>query len=245
MNEEYNGGKIKNLSKAFTKGLSKFSTTINPMNHIIDNKNARSGMISTGNATHDYILPSVVSIGKPVLDSTAAASSTLLTGNPFIGKTVSDTLWNNMVANNGYDPQQNQKSKMLGSVSSIVGQQAGQVMGATIGGNILVIGGKIDENTIRQIVHKKMDNKKKNSINDYDMDVKLSGKRTQVYHNVAKNKTIINHQGVPDLQKWATDLKLGLLHNKSGPRYNHVKKMTQKAEEKYQHSKIIHIGHHN
>lgn len=136
------GGKVKKPSlKSFQKGITKMGSTfskatdaINPMSYAIKNKGTRDAMISSGETTHDYLLPAVVSAGKPIYDATAMTASTMLTGNPVLGKTVADTMWNEMVAKKGNDPRQNQKSKELGVLSETFGKAAAKPYSAALGG---------------------------------------------------------------------------------------------------------------
>jgi hypothetical protein len=242
--EEIDGGKFN--MKSLNKGFAKFSTNINPMNHIIKNKSARKGMIGLGNTTHDQLLPAVVAMGKPIYDGVAASASTLLTGNPVLGKAVADSLYNNMVTKPGYDPRQNQKSELLGNISAEIGNHAGELIGEKIGGDIMVIGGKVQVGTLKKVVSQgyKMNKKKKeNNIDGYELDHELSGQRAQVYHNKETNHTLVNHRGTASLSDWATDLKMGLFNDKKGKRFNHSKKVTKQAEEKYKDSTISMIGH--
>jgi hypothetical protein len=139
------GGKIKNpfksVSKAFNKagdamssGLAKTATAINPMTYVLGSKTGRNLGIGLGDATNNYLLPAVVSAGKPIYDATAMTASTMLTGNPVLGKAVADTLWNEMVAKKGYDPRERQKSKELGELSGVAGQALAKPYSASLGG---------------------------------------------------------------------------------------------------------------
>jgi hypothetical protein len=156
--EEIEGGKIKNpfksVSKAFAPvkktfdkagvkmntGAAKVATAINPMTYALGNKDTRNAMIQSGKITHDYLLPAVVSAGKPIFDATAMVGSTMLTGNPLLGKVAADTVWNEMVAKKGNDPRQNQKSKELGELSTVFGQALAKPYTAALGGYRLKAG---------------------------------------------------------------------------------------------------------
>jgi hypothetical protein len=153
--DEIEGGKIKNpfksVSKAFAPvkktfdkagvklntGAAKVATAINPMTYALGNKDTRNAMIQSGKITHDYLLPAVVSAGKPIFDATAMVGSTMLTGNPLLGKVAADTVWNEMVTKKGNDPRQNQKSKELGELSTVFGQALAKPYSAALGGNIV------------------------------------------------------------------------------------------------------------
>jgi hypothetical protein len=56
-------------------------------------------------------------------------ASTLLTGNPLLGKALADSLWDNMVANKGIDPRDRQKSEELGNFSGAIGNVLGKASG--------------------------------------------------------------------------------------------------------------------
>lgn len=110
---------------AVSQGLNK----INPMMLALNDKRTSKGMADLGEVTNDYLLPAVVSAGKPVYDATAMGASTLLTGNPILGKAVADSLWDNMVANRGIDPRDRQKSQALGTTSGLIGNVLGKASG--------------------------------------------------------------------------------------------------------------------
>jgi hypothetical protein len=152
------GGKKPNIGKAFkkvgsdvskafkpvSKGLETAGHTLgqgaiyaNPMMWALSDKGTSKKMGELGLITNDYLLPAVVSAGKPIYDATAMGASTMLTGNPMLGKMAADTLWNEMVAKKGIDPRDRQKSKELGAVSSILGQAATKPYTAAFGGNIV------------------------------------------------------------------------------------------------------------
>jgi hypothetical protein len=146
--EEIEGGKMKNpfksVGKAFDKagdkmntGMAKVATAINPMTYVLGSKTGRNLGIGLGDATNNYLLPAVVSAGKPIYDATAMTASTMLTGNPMLGKVAADTLWNEMVAKKGYDPRERQKSKELGELSGVAGEALAKPYSAALGGNIV------------------------------------------------------------------------------------------------------------
>jgi hypothetical protein len=125
------GGKF-NLGKSLTKGafaVSQGLNKINPMMIALNNPKSRKVMAQSGELTNDYLLPAVVSAGKPVYDATAMGASTALTGNPIVGKMLADSLWDNMVANKGIDPRDRQKSQELGEFSGAMGKVLGKATG--------------------------------------------------------------------------------------------------------------------
>jgi hypothetical protein len=110
-----------NFTKKIGNAFGKVGKTLNPMEHLINNKKTRNVMKSTGEITNDYLLPATVQLGKPVYDATAMTASTLLTGTPIPGKMVADTLFSEMVVKKNSDLRKNQKSKELGQISNITG----------------------------------------------------------------------------------------------------------------------------
>ena len=126
--------KLKSAGEKMAQGISKGSEYVNPMMWAIKDKNVRGAMATSGQITNDYLLPAVVSAGKPIYDATAMTASTMLTGNPVLGKAVADTLWNEMVAKKGFDPRENQKSKELGQLSATFGQAMSKPYSASLQG---------------------------------------------------------------------------------------------------------------
>lgn len=118
----------KALDKA-TKGLSTATDAINPMALALKDKKTSKLMRQSGDTTRDYIVPAIVSAGKPVFDATMMAASTAATGNPVLGKVVGDAMWDNMVTKTGSDLRKNQKSKELGSAATILGEAAASSIG--------------------------------------------------------------------------------------------------------------------
>jgi hypothetical protein len=129
--EEVEGGRRRNPLASIGRTMSH---AINPMSYVLGSKKGRQAGIGLGDATNNYILPATVSAGKPIYDATAMTASTMLTGNPMLGKAASDTLWNEMVAKQGYDPRERQKSQELGELSSTLGQAVAKPYSASLGG---------------------------------------------------------------------------------------------------------------
>lgn len=118
-NEQETGGS--KLSSKMSQGFAKVAEKLNPFAPALKNKKTRNLMTSSGDVTRDYILPAVVEVGKPIAEASAMGLSTMATGNPMLGKIVFDSLYRNMVTEKGYDPRQNQKSKILGKVAKATG----------------------------------------------------------------------------------------------------------------------------
>jgi hypothetical protein len=128
---EPEGGRRKNPLASIGRTMAH---AINPMSYVLGSKKGTQAGIGLGDATNNYILPATVSAGKPIYDATAMTASTMLTGNPMLGKAASDTLWNEMVAKQGYDPRERQKSQELGELSSTLGQAVAKPYSASLGG---------------------------------------------------------------------------------------------------------------
>ena len=127
--QDMEGGKVK-IGKVFNRkklssGFAKGTTTINPMGTKVGRQIGKS----LGDITNNYLLPAVVSAGKPMLDITAMGASTALTGNPVLGKVVSDIAWREGVEKTGNDPRKRQKSAILGDLSATVGEAVATAYG--------------------------------------------------------------------------------------------------------------------
>lgn len=113
--------RTRNTFKPVEKAFKPVEKTFDKAGKTLQSGFAKMGM-AMGDLTNNYLLPATVAVGKPIYDATAEGASTLLTGNPVLGKVVADSLWNNMVAKQGYDPRKNQKSKLLGEISGETGK---------------------------------------------------------------------------------------------------------------------------
>jgi len=114
-------GGPRDIGKKMRRGMRKVSNPLSKANPLgykaVQNVGAKMGDI-----TNNYLLPAVVSAGKPMLDATAMTASTMLTGNPVLGKAISDIAWREGVEKTGNDPRERQKSKALGELSGVAGQ---------------------------------------------------------------------------------------------------------------------------
>lgn len=109
---------------------------------------------------------------------------------------------------------------------------------------IKIYGGKIEGNTLKKILENSYNKNPKNinNINGYIQDKKLSGERAQVYHNPETNHLVISHRGTNDLNDVITDAKL-IFGYKNNNRFNHGKKITNDAINKYNTDNITIVGH--
>lgn len=108
--------------------------------YAINNKQTNALMSKSGQVTHDYVLPAVVSAGLPIEIAVAGASGTIL-GGPAggIGAVTATQILNNQFLPK-YDPSKSQKCKLLGTVSGITGDIAGK------GAKSVAKGGKLKVN---------------------------------------------------------------------------------------------------
>jgi hypothetical protein len=128
------GSVAKKVSKAFKSVNKGFATGLEKANPFASKAFSNVGK-EFGDVANNYLLPAVVSAGKPLYDATAMSASTMLTGNPVLGKAVADTLWNEMVAKQGYDPRERQKSKELGQLSETLGKSMAKPLSASLKGS--------------------------------------------------------------------------------------------------------------
>lgn len=122
-----NGG-VRDIGKALRRGMrgvNKELSKANPLGY----KGVQNVGAKMGDITNNYLLPAVVSAGKPMLDVTAMGASTMLTGNPVLGKAVSDIAWREGVQKTGNDPRERQKNKTLGELSGVAGQTGSKFLG--------------------------------------------------------------------------------------------------------------------
>jgi len=79
--------------------------------------------------------------------------------------------------------------------------------------------------------------------NGYVLDTSLSGSRSQVYYHPEKDHLVIAHRGTKGLHDVGTDIKL-MLGYKNNRRFNHGRKITDQAIDKYKTAKNTSIiGH--
>lgn len=120
------GGKI-NLRKGLTKvgkSFGKVGEALNPMSYALKNKSTRNAMVASGDVTQNYALPAVTTAGLPLYYG-AAGTAGMLVGGPLgamAATKAADELYKGMVVKPGYNPQERQKSKTLGVVSSELGK---------------------------------------------------------------------------------------------------------------------------
>lgn len=109
---------------------------------------------------------------------------------------------------------------------------------------IKLFGGKIDGNTLSQILDNSYNKNHKNmhDINGYIQDDELSGKRVQVYHNPETNHLVVSHRGTSGIHDVITDAKM-VLGFKNNNRFNHGKKITNDAIKKYGDNNVTIVGH--
>ena len=121
-------GGPRDVAKKMRRGMKPVSKTLSKANPL-GYKEVQNVGAKMGDVTNNYLLPAVVSAGKPMLDVAAMGASTALTGNPFLGKTLSDIAWREGVEKTGNDPRERQKSKELGELSEVAGKTGSKFIG--------------------------------------------------------------------------------------------------------------------
>ena len=93
-------------------------------------------------------------------------------------------------------------------------------------------------------LHKMLDNsyEKGEDTNGYILDKSLSGSRAQVYHHPETNHLVVSHRGTKGIHDINTDIKM-MLGFKKNKRFNHGKKITDQAIDKYKTDNVSIIGH--
>lgn len=129
------GGKVKTpkeINRALRKigdkmehGFALMGENLNPFNQLLKNDKTSDLLVKSGELTNNYLLPATVSAFKPV----GQAAATMF-GGPLAGLAVDKAV--NYGLSFGNNPEDNQKSKLLGNIASITGELAGDKMGGKI-----------------------------------------------------------------------------------------------------------------
>lgn len=101
----------------------------------------------------------------------------------------------------------------------------------------------VEKSTFRTILKNSYATNQAASIEGYNRDSSLSGKRVQVYYNPKTNQTVIAHRGTQGFQDWITDMRYVFDNNTHTNRFEHSRNIQQQAEAKYKNSKITTVGH--
>lgn len=108
-------------------------------------------------------------------------------------------------------------------------------------------GGSLKPTELRQLLnHSYLYDAKKSpaSIEGFEVDRSLSGKRAQVYRNPATGQVVVAHRGTAGLHDWITDLRLVTTGTARGSaRFKHADKIQKQAEAKYGSDNVTTIGH--
>jgi hypothetical protein len=104
-------------------------------------------------------------------------------------------------------------------------------------------GGKMSAKDVKNLLNKSYDDKP-SSLEGYEIDKELSGKRAQVYKKKGTDEAVVVHRGSQGIHDWGNNLKyvLGMDVSKS-KRYKHAKDVQKKAEAKYGADKTTTLGH--
>lgn len=85
--------------------------------------------------------------------------------------------------------------------------------------------------------------KGKPSIDGYQLNKNLSGKRAQVYYNPNTKQSVVTHRGSQGWRDWVKTNTAMALGYEKGNRFKHAKKIQKQAEKMYGASNITTIGH--
>ena len=85
--------------------------------------------------------------------------------------------------------------------------------------------------------------KQQKSLNGYQRDSSLSGKRSSVYFHPESNHAIVVHKGTQSIQDWGTNAMsaIGQVHRTT--RGKHAQKIQNAAEAKYGRDNVLTTGH--
>jgi hypothetical protein len=106
------------------------------------------------------------------------------------------------------------------------------------------VGGKINSKTLHKMIKNGYadDPKETENLDGYVLDKELSGTRAQVYYNPTTKHLVVNHRGTKGVHDVMTDIGLMFGH-KSGKRFEHGKKITDEALNKYKTDNVTISGH--
>lgn len=85
--------------------------------------------------------------------------------------------------------------------------------------------------------------KKNLTIEGFERDDQLSGRRTQVYYNAKDQKQIVVHRGTQGIQDLFTDVNLAFGRLSKTNRYKHAKKIAEEAQKKRPLFETTQLGH--
>lgn len=95
--------------------------------------------------------------------------------------------------------------------------------------------------TVKKLINNSY-NRNKTSLDGYDIDSSLSGKRVQVYKHKESGNAVVVHRGTQGIKDWATDAAMAVGYER-GKRFKHSKKIQKAATNKYGKENITTIGH--
>jgi len=106
------------------------------------------------------------------------------------------------------------------------------------------VGGKINSKTLHKMITNGYAKNPKDTANldGYVLDKSLSGTRAQVYYNPETKHLVVNHRGTEGVHDVMTDIGL-MVGYKNGKRFQHGKKITDQALNKYNTDNVTISGH--
>lgn len=81
------------------------------------------------------------------------------------------------------------------------------------------------------------------SIQGFEVDRSLSGKRAQVYRNPETGQVVVAHRGSSGLHDWVTNVRVATGTARDTDRFKHADKVQRAAEAKYGSDSVTTIGH--
>lgn len=96
--------------------------------------------------------------------------------------------------------------------------------------------------TVKKLLKASYANKKQ-KIDTYERNNKLSGKRVQVFYDPNTKKAVVSHRGSKGAIDWLKTNTAMALGYEGGNRFRHAKKIQKKAEKLYGPENVTTIGH--
>jgi predicted alpha/beta-fold hydrolase len=96
--------------------------------------------------------------------------------------------------------------------------------------------------TLKKVLKSSYSRKKEN-IDGYEKNKQLSGKRAQVYYDPSTKKAIVAHRGSQGVRDWIKTNTAMAVGYEGGKRFQHAKKIQNKAEKMYGAENVTTVGH--
>lgn len=96
--------------------------------------------------------------------------------------------------------------------------------------------------TVKKLLKASYDTKKP-SVENYQRDKSLSGKRVSVFYNKDTGKAVVAHRGSASATDWLKTNSAMAVGYEGGSRFRHAKKIQKRAEKKYGSANTVTLGH--